>query len=84
MKISRKRMAKEVMMRTAVDRVDTFGGTAFYDALLEGFQMLQKNEEAKKLSRWVIGLTDGEDQHRYIRRPNLCAPRTPRIDVASV
>merc|ERR1711971_860395 len=48
-------------IRQRVQEVDVFGGTAFYDAVLEGLERVSKLSSS--MSKWVIALTDGADGH---------------------
>lgn len=46
------------LMLQRLEQLEVFGGTNFYDAMLEA---VQKLSEVKSSNRWIIALTDGED-----------------------
>jgi Mg-chelatase subunit ChlD len=39
------------------------GGTAFYDALIQTTQILEAEAKDSKKPKWIVSLTDGQDQH---------------------
>lgn len=54
----------EARMLSQVEAVETFGGTAFYDAVEEGIGLV--NQAPGGMPKWLIALTDGADGHSKI------------------
>lgn len=60
----KQKKGQESQMLSDVIKVQTFGGTAFYDAVKEGIELLDK--APGDVSQWLIALTDGADGHSSV------------------
>jgi Mg-chelatase subunit ChlD len=56
-----KKGGNENKIRQDISNLNTFGGTAFFDAVMDGLERLRSLPP--DTPKWVIALTDGADQH---------------------